>query len=404
MRFREESIMTECNATTIHIATLGDFDVTKKDHSLVQAAPTSKKLWELYKFMLTNRNRKFTPEALADQLWVSESYSDSRSTLRRQMHRLRELLNENYENDTFTTILFVNGYYHWNPALNVSVDVDEFENLIKDGDCFMADEHVDEAITSYLAAIDLYKGEYLPDLTNQHWVFSIRNHYKRHYMETVLKVSNLLFEKEDTEKIIEICAKAIEIDVYEEVFHIYYMKALNTIGNKKEALLHYEQITGFYYRELGLKPSDDFRTLYKTLLQSTATMSSDLKGLSTLEVEEDDKAFFCEVEVFKSIYELDLRRSKRSNKNFAIGLFHMNGIEKNSTSQEMNRMNHFKQHLYTQLRKGDTFALWSDYQFIVLLHDIPREETKNVLARLIESYPHKNEIAIDHIEQLQVKS
>ena len=66
------------------IHTLGRFDVIKDGHSLVMSSSGSKKIWELYKFMLTHRDRAFTPETLMDQLWVSESYSDPRSTLRRQ--------------------------------------------------------------------------------------------------------------------------------------------------------------------------------------------------------------------------------------------------------------------------------------------------------------------------------
>lgn len=65
-----------------HIYTLGRFDVIKEDVSLVASASGSKKIWELYKFMLTYRDRAFTPESLMDQLWVSESYNDPRSTLR----------------------------------------------------------------------------------------------------------------------------------------------------------------------------------------------------------------------------------------------------------------------------------------------------------------------------------
>ena len=60
-------------ASNIMVYTLGKFDVIKDDNSLMMSSAGSKKIWELYKFMLTHRDRAFTPETLMDQLWVSES-------------------------------------------------------------------------------------------------------------------------------------------------------------------------------------------------------------------------------------------------------------------------------------------------------------------------------------------
>jgi DNA-binding SARP family transcriptional activator len=46
------------------------------------------------------------------------------------------------------------------------------------------------------------------------------------------------------------------------------MKALTAINRKKDALAHYDEITSFYYREMGLKPSEDFKNLYKLLVST----------------------------------------------------------------------------------------------------------------------------------------
>lgn len=93
------------------VYTLGRFDVIKDGCSLIMNSAGSKKIWELFKFMLTYRDRSFTPESLMDQLWVSEEYSDPRSTLRKQMHRLRKALGEDSSDENENTILFNNGYY-----------------------------------------------------------------------------------------------------------------------------------------------------------------------------------------------------------------------------------------------------------------------------------------------------
>ena len=140
---------------TFYIYTLGRFDVIKEDISLVMSSSGSKKIWELYKFMLTYRDRAFTPEALMDQLWVSESYSDPRSTLRRQMHRLRQALLEDRSEDCEKTLLFSNGYYRWNHQIPIALDTERFEDYAEEGDRLKtsAPEAALEAYRSALAPL-----------------------------------------------------------------------------------------------------------------------------------------------------------------------------------------------------------------------------------------------------------
>lgn len=363
------------------IRALGQFDVVKGDVSLVMSASSSKKLWELFKFLLVHRDRKFTPEALIDQVWVSESYSDPRSTLRSQMHRLRGILKE----DSAESILYLNGYYQWNPEISVSVDLDAFEEHIQRGDHASDDPEV--ALNHYLKALKLYEGDCLPDLVSQHWIFSIRNYYRRLYLQTVEKAIALLSEKRDYDAIILVCQDAVRIDVYEEVFHIHLMKALLAKKLQKDALMHYEQITGFYYREMGLKPSEEMRTLYKSLLQAHPTIQKE-SGLSDL-FETDtplENAFYCEPDVFKSIYELERRRCERSGAEFSVAVLTMNPFPNYTFAQNELKINQLKQHLLTHLRKGDSFTRWNETQYAVLLLGVNTELMQKVMNRILGGF------------------
>jgi DNA-binding SARP family transcriptional activator len=363
------------------IRALGQFDVVKGDVSLVMSASSSKKLWELYKFLLVHRDRKFTPEALIDQVWVSESYSDPRSTLRSQMHRLRGILKE----DGAESILYLNGYYQWNPEISVSVDLDAFEEHVRKG--VEASEDPEVALGHYLKALDLYEGDCLPDLVSQHWIFSIRNYYRRLYLQTVERAVALLSARKDYDTIVSVCQDAVQIDVYEEVFHIHLMKALLAKGLQKDALVHYEQITGFYYREMGLKPSEEMRSLYKLLLQAHPTIQTESGLMALFETDKVlENAFYCEPEVFKSIYELERRRCERSGADFSIAVLTAEPIPRYTFAQNELRINQLKQHLLTHLRKGDSFTRWNDTQFTVLLLGVNDELMKKVMNRILSGF------------------
>ena len=385
---------------TFIIETLGRFDVKKSGESLVRSSSGSKKIWELYKFMLTHRDRTFTPEAIMDQLWVSEEYSDPRSTLRRQMHRLRQSLREEEVHDQLKTLQFTNGYYKWNDQICFEIDIDRFESLIKQGDLFRTAAQ-DKALDLYMEALALYHGDYLPECFDQHWVFSVRNHYRRLYLTTVLKSVELLKSSRRHDLIIELCQKAIQIDIYEEAFHLYLMEALLKNGRQKQGLEHYEYITGFYYHEMGLKPSSDMKLMYKRLLQTHSPIGNESSLMEALEANLSlENAFYCEPDVFKSIYELERRRSQRSGAAFSIGVVNASPIDGYSASQEALRVSHLKQHLMQALRKGDTFTLWNESQFIVLLPGVDSDVMHKVLARVLSPFPKSDHINVEQIKQL----
>lgn len=382
---------TAKDQSVITIRTLGRFDVEKNQQSLVEASPGARKLWELFKFMLTHRHRSFTPEALLDGLWASEDYNDPRSTLRRQMHRLRQILEENeHSQSPSLSIIYVNGYYRWNPEVDARVDADVFESSVQLGDALQG-QHPEKALIHYQKALSLYHGDYLPECNDQQWVFPVRSHYRRLYLKAVLSATDLLLGLKQYAEVLRVCEKAVELDIYEEEFHLRLMESLLQLGERKQALAHYEYITGFFYQELGLKPTPALKALYKRMLSTQPTLDSmdalhaDLDGVDPLE-----NAYFCNPEVFRSIYELERRRSERSGAHAVVGMITMGHPPTASHGKQQQRMQALQQHLMHHLRKGDTITRWNDSQLLVLLPGLNTETMETVLQRVIQKFPREN--------------
>lgn len=374
----------------LQIQTLGLFDVKKNQESLVHAAAGSKKLWELYKFMVTHRTRSFTPATLLESVWSSEDYTDPRSTLRRQMHRLRQVLYEQEADpEKEWSILYHNGYYRWNQTICVNIDAEEFEASILKGESVESGQAL-KALAHYQHALALYQGDYLPECMDQQWVFPARNHYRRLYLKAVLSATSILSALGEFNEIIKICEKAIELDVYEEDFHLRMMAAFLSSGDRKQAMQHYEYVTGFYYQELGLKPSPALKAIYKQILavqpqlDSMEALHADLDAQGAVE-----NAYLCNAQVFRSIYELERRRSERNGFQAVIGMITMEHPATASYGKQQQRIMALQQHLLHHLRKGDTITRWNDSQFLVLLPGLNVETFESVLNRVIQRYPRE---------------
>lgn len=395
--------MTDINNTdqTIQykITTLGKFDVVKGDHSLVMSFSSSKKIWELYKFMLTYKDRSFTPESLLDQLWVNQDYSDPKATLRRQMHRLRKALDE-VGSDKNNTILFSNGYYYWNNTINIALDTHSFTDYINKGNSIL-NKDSQAALALYYQALDLYKGDYLPECFDQHWVYSIRNQYRRQLLTMILQMIDILKTSNSYDEILQICQKGIQIDMYEEIFQLNFMETLCQLGQHRQALDHYNYITNFYNREMGIEPSLEFKTLHKRMLMNSHNISSQKSLSEIFETEVTlNNAYYCEPNVFKSLYELERRRHERIDVSLGIGIITFNFQEQYTSSQNELRIRQLIDHLLTHLRKGDTFTRWNDHQLAVLLNGVDAWQTEIILNRVLKLSLNFISFTVNQIQEL----
>jgi two-component SAPR family response regulator len=72
----------------LQIISLGDFRVKFGEKVLTQEANRSYRLWELFKYLLTNKDQVVLPEVLVEKLWPEQEYADAKSAVRTMVYRL----------------------------------------------------------------------------------------------------------------------------------------------------------------------------------------------------------------------------------------------------------------------------------------------------------------------------
>ena len=145
----------------LKICTFGDFDIKRDGESILNNANYPYRLIKLFKYLLTFKDKKLTPERIIDDLWSEEYFIDPKKVLRTQISRLRKGIKTGDGDQVFFEIVFSYGYYifHLNNE-EVLLDVDIFEKAIEKGNR-LVEENLKEAISEYKEALSMYKEDSL---------------------------------------------------------------------------------------------------------------------------------------------------------------------------------------------------------------------------------------------------
>jgi len=374
----------------IQIHTLGKFLIRRGDEVLSESSSRSRKMWEVFKYLLSNRDKSFFPEEILDNIWPEKSYNDPNTVMRAQMFRLRQALSvENPDNNLASNIIFSQGCYRWEEKVNCWIDADEFEdyaNQAKDKSAINSEE----AINSYTHAINLYKGEYLPESAFSEWIVPVRAYYHDLYLNCVYDLADLYKAMHANNEVIKLCEQAATIDYFEEKIHIKLIEALLAEGMTNRAKAHYNEVTSAYYREMGVKPSAELKSLYRLISLESGSFELDLstiqEGLKGKEV--INGAYFCDAELFRYFYKLERLRGERSGKSVLLCLVTITNPDYSMPAAAPLKevMNNLQEVILEDLRKGDLVTRWNDAQFLMMLPGLNREQAADVMDRIEKSY------------------
>ncbi|MBV1756303.1 MAG: bacterial transcriptional activator domain-containing protein [Dethiosulfatibacter sp.] len=373
----------------IHITTLGDFDIRDEEKSLFNPSNRTYTLYKLLQYFITFRNRKILPETIIDNLFTSNETDDPKNVLRTQIFRLRQMLKKMEEKHTdegnHLNIVFSNGNYSLEIGEAVELDIDVFESLIDEGDSKTPGER-SEAIQLYRQALDIYKGTYLSQNPYEVWLVPIRNYYSRLYLKAVNRLIDILNDMDKNDEIIKLCEAALVLEPYEEKIHIHLLKAMLKTGQSKKAMDHYEYVEMILHKEMGLEPSPALKSMLRKI-QSHFIEKSELDIIrleDQLEEGPDSGALICEYEYFKFLYNIQKRKSLRTNESDYVALVTLakskiprhDQVEIEKWSKNMTKV------LSKSLRKGDVFSFWNDTQLLIMLHNISDDGLTTVESRI----------------------
>ena len=372
----------------VKIKMFGTFEIIVNGNVVLSQLRQAKKTSQFLEYLILKRDRPVPHEELLEMLWSDKENRNPATALRTLLHRYRALVESSGLPELADSILTARGAYQWNPDLDCEIDVFEFERLCQEARTPGMSNR--ECIERYLQMLQIYTGPLLTNSAEEMWVVPKSVYYHDLFLESVFTLLDLLKTEEEYEMIIQVCRKAMDVDMFDERLHLELMMALVKTGKKREALSQYYFATDLHYKQLGIQPSGEIRAVYKLIVQADQEMEADIEKVQGM-LEEDDAsmgAFVCEYEIFKEIYQLQRRMLERYNGTMFLALLTIS----NTYEQRFDNMvldNIMKQLLnvaQTNLRRGDTISRYSVMQYVVLLPSVTYETGRLVMDRIKKAF------------------
>ncbi len=376
------------NKTPMHIQMLGGFELRSGGHVISENTSRSYQMWNLLEYLIAHRRQEVSQAEIIEALWPDEGSDNPANALKNLVYRIRTALSAAGFPGGRDMVRYANGTYCFNNALDCVVDAEEFERLCKLADHPEATPEQREKNLSQAAG--LYKGDFLPRSRHEPWVVPIAAYYHNLYLRSVNKLAVLLTARRRYEEIVRVCEEALLVDPFEESLHEEIIRALLAQNKQKKAMEHYQYATDLFYRGMGVKPSENLRSLYREIIKTVNMVETDLEIIKEdlRESSRAEGAFLCDYEVFRNMYQLEARSAVRSGQAVFLGLMTLAPAGDGILGQRVfaAAMDKLQEALRTSLRRGDVISRFSATQYVLMLPTITFENGQMVLSRVAKKF------------------
>ncbi|NUR96273.1 MAG: AAA family ATPase [Kribbellaceae bacterium] len=209
--------------------------------------------------LLINADRVTSSDRLIDTVWSSPPQS-ARQQLHNIIARLRRKLDA-------TGALIVTRPLGYQLALtDHGLDLHEFRLSVHRGREHLHDEQYDEARIELDAALSLWHGDALADLSGD-WAAATRESLHRERVAAGEALAQAQLARHDHAGVLETVQTLLAADPLHEGLHDLRLRALARSGRRTEALAAYQDLRRRLVAEFGVEPGQDLQETHSSLLR-----------------------------------------------------------------------------------------------------------------------------------------
>lgn len=247
--------MAESPSPLIRIFLLGRWEVQLGEHRLPAVAWSRRKAAGLLQALALHK-RLLKDQAL-DLFWPDYAPSAASNNLYRTLYALRATLDEAFGAGA------AGHFFSFREGIlvladRVWVDVDSFRTLAQSG-----------APGDLAQAVELYRGELLPDQRYDEWTVRPREELARLFRQASMGLASHRQAQADFEAALNLLSPLLASDPTDEPVQRALIQLYALAGRRHEALRQYQACVKVLAEELGVPPDAETETLHRQILDGT---------------------------------------------------------------------------------------------------------------------------------------
>jgi DNA-binding SARP family transcriptional activator len=222
---------------------------------------------KLLKTVLAYGSERIPKEVIIDELWPEESPTIAEKNFKTTLQRLRKSLEPFIDKDFGSSYIHLHdNIVSLDPEL-CHVDADRFLSLLKMAEEKQKKGEEKETFSFYAEALEIYKGDFLPEELYAPWPEKKREELKAKYIELLNKMAKLHEKQGSLKKAMECYKKAIQVDPLIEESYQKLMTFYSNKGMYNDALRIYEDCKKALKKELKTEPDSTTTAIYRKVFE-----------------------------------------------------------------------------------------------------------------------------------------
>ena len=269
-RGRMPNLATAGELDELRIQLLGTFCVWVGSRAITSEQWRLRKAKGLVKLLALAPAHCLHREQAMDLLWPDSEPDSAANSLHQALHAARRTLDPADANSR-RYLSLQNEILCLCPESPLWVDVEAFESAANE-----ARRSRDVAV--YRAAVDLYRGDLLPEDRYEEWAVHRRESLRQTYIDLLFELAKLAELHEDHALALGTLEQVLKKDPAHEEAHAGLMRLYALTGRRQQALRQYLALQETLQHELGVEPDPQSLRLYQDILARSEEHTSELQS------------------------------------------------------------------------------------------------------------------------------
>lgn len=225
---------------------------------------TTRRAHDILCFIASRRHRRAPKDSIIETFWGDTDPDVVLKNFHPTVSHIRKALNSN-QPLKLNFLLYRDGSYVLNPELTYSVDIEDFDQLLAEGETARRAKQTDLCVARFEAAIKLYRGEFMQGCYDD-WAEEQRSYYLEQYLHMLETLVAEAQHAQEWSRSLHLAQQILRVDPFREDIHCLVMRAHAAQGNLVAVREHYEKLRTVLRNELSIEPSAETQKLYRQLI------------------------------------------------------------------------------------------------------------------------------------------